>query len=184
MDLKLLIPGSLSDFYNIHPLFVHAPLALLPSALLLFGAALWRKRPAWITAAKACVYLGALGAVLAVLTGWFAEDSIPHNATIHGMMETHKAAAITVMILALALAGVSFKLPLESKSQRQFFLGMLLITNLLLVAVGDLGARMVYLEGAGVKPAAAVIAEPGEATPHRHDGVGSEEEHHAAPHNH
>lgn len=173
MDLSLLIPESFDQFYNIHPMFVHAPLAFIPGTLLLFGASLWLRRDWVVTGARVCLVFGALGAALAVTTGWLAEDSIPHNETIHSMMQTHKYAAITVLVVSVALVVWSVRLKWEHTAARGVFFGMLVLLNLLLVSVGDLGARMVYLEGAGVRPAAQVISGVPDEKPSA--GVGHDE---------
>ena len=160
--MSYLIPSAAREVYNLHPMFVHFPVALLPSALLLFGLAVWKKKESLIIAGRACLYLGAFGALLATLTGWRAEGGIPHNGTIHAMMQTHKYAALLVLTLVSGLSAWSFKLEWSRRGQVSAFVGILFLLNLVWVSVGDLGVRMVYLEGAGVKPAAEVITTDGD----------------------
>ena len=157
MHIQLLIPDSLSQFYNFHPMFVHAPLGLLPVALLLFGmsALNWRYRP--VSSARVCLVLGTIGLVAALVTGLKAEDTIPHNSNIHMMMEMHKFAAILVAVLAVVSCVWSFRVNWEKIGARSIFLAVIAFLNLMLLAVGDLGARMVYIHGAGVKPASSVV---------------------------
>ena len=164
--MNYLIPTAAREVYNLHPLFVHFPVALLPTSLLLLGLALWRRQPSLIVAGRACLYLGVLGAIAAVVTGWQAGEGIPHNDTIHNMMKIHKYAAIGVLFVALGLSAWSFKVDWEGRKQAWSFVGVLLVVNVVLVSVGDLGARMVYVEGAGVKAAAGAVS--GEESSHDH----------------
>ena len=159
MDPSLLIPDPFNSAMNLHPMFVHFPLALLPAALLFLLMAWWRGSERWLFAAKASLIAGAIGALVAVVTGWNAGESIPHNEAIHRMIETHEAAAITVFIVATLLAIWSRWLILASRRSLGWFVGALALANGLLVSVGDLGARMVYQQGAGVIPAVGVIHE-------------------------
>ena len=170
MNPKLLFPDSFGQLYNVHPLFVHAPLAFLPGALLLFGAALWLRRDWLVVGARVCLALGTMGAFLAFTTGWLAEGSIPHNETIHSMMQTHKYTAVAVLIGAIALAVWSVWLKWERTVAKGIFFGLLVLLNLVLISVGDLGARMVYLEGVGVRPAAEVITGAPDPKPIAEEG--------------
>ena len=55
---------------NIHPAFVHLPLALLPVALAFDVLSVAQRRQQWLDRAAASLYcLGAVGAVAAYLTG-------------------------------------------------------------------------------------------------------------------
>lgn len=159
MDPSLLIPDPFNSAMNLHPMFVHFPVALLPAALLFLLLAWWRGSERWLFAAKASLIAGAIGALAAVVTGWNASESIPHNQVIHRMMETHKYAAITVFIVATILAVWSRWLTLANRRSLGWFVGALALANGLLVSVGDLGARMVFQQGAGVIPAVGIIQE-------------------------
>lgn len=65
MDWKLLNFDSLEELYNLHPMWVHFPVALLPCALLLFMAARLRNRIELRDSAKICLYLGTAGSLAA-----------------------------------------------------------------------------------------------------------------------
>lgn len=181
MDFSLLGFGAVREFFNIHPMFVHFPVALLPAAFLLYGLGIALAKPQFNFAGRACLYLGAAGGLAALATGFLAEGSIPHNETIHNMMQTHKALAWVAFILAGALAAWSFFHTEHRPKAAWAFLALLGLANLVLMQGADIGARMVYLEGAAVKPAVkAITQEPaapasaGEAPPpaghegHRH----------------
>lgn len=157
MDWTLLGFAAVKDLFNIHPMFVHFPVAFLPGALLLFGLGIVFKKPELNAAGRVCLYLAVAGALTAVTTGIIAEDSFPHNATIHHIMGTHE----TLAWIALGLSGVlgtwSFFHSEHRPKGAWAFLLLLGLANLTIMQVADLGARMVYLEGAAVKPAVSVI---------------------------
>lgn len=152
---------------NLHPMLVHFPLALLPVALLFLLLAWWRGGERWLFAAKTCLIAGAIGSLVAAVTGWNAGESIPHNEEIHLMMETHKYAAIIALIAATMLAVWSRWITLGNRRILGWFVGALALANGLLVSVGDLGARMVYQKGAGVIPAIGIVHED---SPEKKDG--------------
>jgi len=64
-------PG-LRAMENLHPVFVHAPVTLLPLALVFQALAVWRGREEWQKLALWLLWLGALGALAAVGTGLLA----------------------------------------------------------------------------------------------------------------
>jgi hypothetical protein len=69
-----------------------------------------------------------------------------------------------VFIVATILAVWSRWLTLENRSNLAWFAGALVLANGLLVSVGDLGARMVYQQGAGVIPAVGIVQEDSQET--------------------
>lgn len=179
MDWTLLGFTAAKDLFNIHPMFVHFPVAFLPGALLLFGLGIVFKKPELNAAGRACLYMAAAGALAAVTTGLLAEGSFPHNDTIHRMMGTHE----TLAWIALGLSGIlsvwSFFHAGDRPKGAWAFLLLLGLANLVIMQGADLGARMVYLEGAAVKPAVPVITEkdkaaiessPAPAAPAGHEG--------------
>ena len=172
MDPTLLGFPGVRQVFNIHPVFVHFPIALFPSALLLYTVGIILSRRSWCVAGRACLSLGAIGAALAIATGLRAQGTIPHNDQIHHLMETHETIGILVGAVALVLVGWSF----AHRDQRPvgalgFLLG-LLGASYLVLQNGDLGGRLVFVEGAGVKAAVPLVAgEPppgGHHAPHHH----------------
>ena len=175
MDFSLLGFQGLHQVFNVHPVFVHFPIALFPSALLLYGLGIILNWRAACVAGRACLYLAMVGTVAAVMTGLMAQDSFPHNERIHHMMQTHKTLGLVIGPLALLLTGWSFWHKAQQPNVRYgFLLGLLLLTGLV-VQNADLGARMVFVEGAAVKPAAPLMIEghdhehtPAEHSEHYH----------------
>ena len=157
MDLSLLGLSAIKELYNVHPMFVHFPAALLPASFLLYGLGIVFRKTELLVAGRNCLYLAAAGALAAVATGLLAEDSFPHNEKIHHMMQTHETLAWGVLGLSLCLGAWSFFQEGHRPKRAWAFLALLGGTNLVMMLGADLGARMVYVEGAAVKPAVAAI---------------------------
>jgi cytochrome c2/uncharacterized membrane protein len=98
-----ILPG-LAASPDVHPLFVHFPIALLPVALLFWGAAIWRfsrLEPA----ARILVILGTAGAVIAAVTGLRAEQLMPHGPK--SLVATHRLFMIPTALLAVVVTSAS-----------------------------------------------------------------------------
>lgn len=166
MDLSLLGFSAVKELFNIHPMFVHFPVAFLPGAFLLFGLGIILKKPQLNTAGRACLYMGTAGALAAVITGLLAEGSFPHNDTIHHMMQTHETLAWIALAVTGVLSAWSFFHAEHRPKGAWAFLVLLGLANLVIMQGADIGARMVYLEGAAVKPAVnAIMQEPAAQVP-------------------
>lgn len=153
---------------NVHPAFVHFPIALLPSSLLFYALGLvWGVR-SLLVAGRACLYLAASGALLAVVTGWAAQD-VPHNETIHRILLAHRTLGLSILALSLGLAAWSFAVIDQRPRGAWAFLAVLGLANLLVMQNADLGARMVFLHGAAVRPAQELIAPEAAHGPSGHE---------------
>ncbi|MBI2174491.1 MAG: DUF2231 domain-containing protein [Candidatus Omnitrophica bacterium] len=179
IDPTLLGFSGLKEAYNVHPAFVHFPIALFPSALLLYGLGIVLKRPSWIIAGRACLYLGAASTIITIVTGWQAQATFPHNERIHHMMMTHLYIGLAIGALAAILVFWSFWHHTQQPKGTYLFLVVLAFTSYAVLQNGDLGSRMVYVEGAAVKPATSVIT--GQTDQHEH-GHGESDE--SVPHHH
>lgn len=175
IDPSLLGLQGLHQVFNVHPVFVHFPIALFPSALLLYGLGIMLNWRAARVAGRACLYLATAGTIVAVVTGLLAQDTFPHNERIHHMMQTHKTLGLVIGPLALLLTGWSVWHKAQQPNVRYgFLLGLLLLTGLV-VQNADLGARMVFVEGAAVKAAAPLMRE---GRSHEHSPTEQSEHHH------
>ncbi len=171
MDLSMYGFQGLHETFNLHPTFVHFPLALLPITLLFYAVGIVWRKPAFLTAGRVCAYLSTLSVVTVVITGLIAQNSIPHNDRIHHMMDTHRITGLIVLGLVVALSVWSFWVRDQQPRWPWAFLLVTAIACYFALQNGDIGSRMVYVEGAAVKPAVSVITREGE---HHHHG---EEEH-------
>lgn len=180
--MSLLGFSAITELFNIHPMFVHFPVAFLPGAFLLYGLGIILKKPQLNAAGRACLYMAAAGALAAVATGLMAEESFPHNAVIHNMMGTHETLAWIVLAISGVLSAWSFFQTEHRPKGAWAFLALLGLANLAVMQGADIGARMVYLEGAAVKPAVTLITD----SEHAHGGAqvapgpqtGQQEHHH------
>ena len=152
IDPALLGFSGFKEMYNVHPAFVHFPIALIPSALVLYGLGIVRRWRTASAAGRACLYLAAASLLIAVVTGLIAQDSFPHNERIHHMMETHEHLGYLIGALTALLVAWSFVHTAQRPKGAAAFLAVLAGVTYLVLQTGDLGSRMVYVEGAAVRP--------------------------------
>jgi len=153
---------------NVHPLFVHFPIALLLATLVLDVVVLAGRRKAADGSEKrllceacsgAVLLLAALGGLAAVATGFLAEDAVEAMSTdaeLHTLLERHETAALVTFGIALALAvwRLVGRLRLPGGPVRWVYLGLLLAACVLVGVTGHLGGSMVYGHGVGVQTSA------------------------------
>lgn len=136
--------------HNIHPIFVHFPIALLLVALIIDMAAVVFKRPAWHGAAFWNLVLATAAAALAVWTGLRAEGSAAHPEQAHEIIELHEKLGIATLVLAAFIT-------LCRLTWRKHFTGIKKALVLALMALSSatvcfgayLGGRLVYEFGVG-----------------------------------
>lgn len=175
MDWSLLGFSGMMEMHNIHPAFVHFPVALMPASFLAFLLGVWLGRRPMVFAGRFCLYLGAAGALAAVLTGLHAESTLPHTDDIHRVLIAHKSIGFVILAAAAALCLWSRTSPEERPRTAWAFLAASAALSLLVLQNADLGGRMVFLQGAGVRPLLEKMA------PHQHGGEPSRPE---PPHEH
>jgi len=157
--IETLFPGW-AGLSNIHPLFVHFPIALWVSALLLEGLAVARNErlhpiATWF------LHLGTIAALVTLPTGFAAEqvavlaDPRGHHTPIHQPIHIHRAWMLVTTGIGLGVSAYFFWVDRKLKWPFHRW-GLLAATAVLtvLVAMGaDRGARLVYEFGVGVRPA-------------------------------
>ena len=141
---------------NIHPLFVHFPIALLLAAWLLTVLGMALRRETLHRAATWNLALGALGAVAAVITGLRGSETVtPHNFEIHELMELHERLGISVAVgsgLLIAWRAIRRRAWPAHRVEQLGQLTLLTLIVALLSFGAYLGGRMVYEYGVGIKP--------------------------------
>ena len=165
MPIEHLGLEGLSTMPNLHPIWVHFPIALLPVSLMLAVVAAWKdslhEAVRWLLGASLA------GAALAVWTGMRAESGMPHNEAIHSLMESHELIGWIVLGGTLLLFGWSLWRDSDGRPRVYYgFLTALLLLNLALVQQADLGGRMVYGHGAGVAPMMEMMPDEGHSHSH------------------
>jgi len=166
--VNTLFPG-ISAMANLHPLFVHFPIALLSIFFLIdlsgsvFSQTKWRHTASWF------LYLGTIFAGLTVLVGFHAADTVAHGEDVHEIMETHEHLGVTIF----CLTGILSVWRLIARSLLQgvanilylFFAGVL---SILLIFTADLGGLMVYKYGVAVAATSELHGESYNAHHHEH----------------
>jgi uncharacterized membrane protein len=164
---------------------LHAALNDLPAALLLVAVifdvvAAMTKRAALRSAGYWTMIAGAVGGVLAVLSGLEAEDHIAHGEAVHEAMETHETLAlITLGIFAVLAIWRLFRENRMGNGERTLAL-LISIGGLgVLLATAAQGGKLVFDHAAGI-PTAVLQNEMHErAEGHHHHGGEAEEAEHA-----
>lgn len=136
-----------------HPLIVHFPLALLPLSAAVDLAALLKKRQEWHNFACLLLVLGAVGALVAVLSG-NASAADYRNTAAQSPIQAHEDRATLALLLFVGLC--LCRLPLHLRGGWQgwgfkLWLAGAAVGCILLWQAGMLGGELVYRYGVGVK---------------------------------
>jgi len=147
--LHALLPGFRAAL-NVHPLFVHFPIALWLAALFFEILAVWRASDDWHRTAARLLYLGTLAGAITVLTGFASEDSVP-SGPAHAALEIHKWTMLATFSFAVGLCMFAFfaRENFTARFRKLLLLGLLLLAVLLTLGT-DRGAQLVYQFGAAV----------------------------------
>lgn len=146
-----ILPG-IAGMDNIHPLFVHFPIAFFTAFFLLDVIGTLAKKAQWRYVASWLLYLGTVAAAFTVVAGLFAADSVEHGENVHDIMERHEHIGITVLSLSLFLSAWRLKhWGLHSGGANTLFLCLAGFLCVLLSLGADLGGLMVYQYGVSVK---------------------------------
>lgn len=137
---------------NIHPLFVHFPIALLLLSVALFFAGKFVCKKEFIVSAKWNLVFGAFSGLVTIVTGFIAANTLPHNEEIHQAMISHRNIMILAVFLSLNLCGYIFyrKDLLVAVKNTYFLVGLVLMAALIMIGA-DYGGKMVFKYGAGTE---------------------------------
>lgn len=147
---------------NVHPLFVHFPLALLPVGIVfdILGYAL--KKPSLSNVGWWCFAVGVVAAIVAVLTGLQAEETVSLSQEAHEVLESHEHFQIySTIVLTGLLIWRRIKRGLLPNPAVLY----LIITAVAVVAIlfgSHYGGSLVYQYGVGtsVQPTSSQGANP------------------------
>jgi len=142
---------------NVHPLWVHFPIAITILALIFEGLGRLGRQQSATGVATALIYSAAISAVVTLITGFMAADSLGHDSPGHDLVHQHREIMIvyTVVIVALALANLFI-----SRRASEYFakIWMKTLRPLILVAAvavlslgADRGGELVFRYGLGVR---------------------------------
>jgi len=175
-----LFPG-VAAMSNLHPLFVHFPIALLSAFVLLEIAGTFLMIDRLKAAATWMLYLGTLGAAAAVVAGFIAAASVEHSGEVHEILELHEHLGLTVLGLSVFLSAWRTLVLARFSYKAQVIHILVGIVMVVVMAFGaDFGGLMVYKYGVGTEHYRAGADEAG--APHVHtDKPGSAPHKHKAP---
>jgi uncharacterized membrane protein len=147
--LERLLPG-LAHAQNIHPLFVHFPIALLLTAALFYLIAWIGGHEPIKWTAFWILMLGTIGAGAAVATGLYAGPGVMIAESVRDhLLRNHMRIMIVMSVLTgiLAIWAIAAR-PMPLRGRIIFMLGLLAVVALISVGA-DLGSEMVYGYNAG-----------------------------------
>ena len=168
---------ALEQLQNVHPLFVHFPVALILVTLLFEGLWWITKRSEFRSFATYLLYLSALSAVAAVFTGYIASDSLSHDSPGHEIVHEHRNVMLWMSgaLLITALSVIRLRSLREGKARCLLIVALFAISGLLVYGA-DKGGRLVFEFGMGVK-ATSAKAEHGNETEGYEDDNAKEHQH-------
>lgn len=162
---------------NIHPVVVHFPIALFLTGFVLDVLGHLLKRETLQRVGAIVLVLGAVGALAAMLTGQFAEESVEERLSAAGerVLDTHEELGKLTAYLLLGVAAVRLLLATGWLARWRWAVGAALAIYLIagVVGVGTLtvtgyyGGELVYRYGAGVQASQPIVELP--TPPHDDD---------------
>ncbi|MFC7694645.1 DUF2231 domain-containing protein [Paeniroseomonas aquatica] len=154
-------PQGISNVFGIeivpnwHPLVVHFAIALLLAATALFvvGTVVGLRSPRGTTltvVARWNLGMGTLAALVALLTGWQAYNTVAHDDLGHANMVRHMYWAVGTATVFLAAAAGAWLDRCRTAGAGTVLLALLLLGAGALTVTGWLGGENVYRHGLGV----------------------------------
>ncbi|PHS23955.1 MAG: hypothetical protein COA83_09065 [Methylophaga sp.] len=126
---------------NYHPLVVHFTIALLSISVLFYLLRPllpinhpWKEQ--WLNMANWSLWTGSVFTILTVIAGWFAYNSVAHDAASHATMTLHRNWAVPTALLFLVLAVSSINLAKKRIMPGLKFLSVSVIAAVLLMVTG------------------------------------------------
>lgn len=147
--MQAIFPG-LKAMLNHHPVFVHFPIVLWLAALLFILLAVWRSSDEMHRAGTYLLYLGTLSGIITLMTGFYAEESVPPGPA-SDVVEIHQALMVTSLSIAGGLCLFAFfaRKRFTPGLRKLLLLGLIILAGV--VSVGaDRGGQLVFQYGAGV----------------------------------
>jgi len=142
---------------NFHPQTVHFPIALLIVAGGLYLYAFYKNESFSLQAAILLHTLGVLGMVVAIISGKIAQSTITTTDSLRPILRNHELFAygniwVFGILWIWQYTRIKSLKRSETRSEKLFF-SLLFMLAIGFMAYGShLGGKMVYEQGAGVKP--------------------------------
>ncbi|MFN4315323.1 MAG: DUF2231 domain-containing protein [Chitinophagaceae bacterium] len=155
---------------ELHPAIVHFPIALIAIAALFAVLSLFFKKEFFKVAAFWNLLLGVAFAIAAVLTGFIEEQTLVHNDEIHQTLVKHKFTGFGILIFSFILLTWGWvRKNRFRKGEYAAWAFLLVLGTAAVFYQGYLGGKMVFEQGAGVKPMEQYMEHESDSTkPHSH----------------
>jgi len=139
---------------NWHPIFVHFTVALWSLAIgfhvLITLIPEGSIKQQFSIMARWNLWLGTGFGIVTAIAGWFAYNSVVHDAPSHEAMTNHRNWALFTLGLFIVLTAWSLWGERTRRLSSKFFLAGLLLGGVLLTSTAWRGAEVVYRYGLGV----------------------------------
>jgi len=159
---------------NIHPYFVHFPIAILSAGLLWDILGIFLNKESFRNAGWWAQVFGVIAIIITVITGLIAANTVAHTDAAHEIMETHETIGLIVAgVFILLLIWRSFlktSIPLK-KLYQTIYLAIGIFTVITMLYGAHLGGKLVYEFGVG----GSAVQQP--AHSHQHMEANEEHEH-------
>ena len=149
------MPG-LDAALNIHPLFVHFPIALTLAAIPLIFYSFFTGQEGPMNTAAMMIYLAAISAVVTAATGLMASNALGHDTPGHDLVHTHRDIMYWYTGLITILALVNYFIRRDGAPDWVSHWGtkavrmvLLFSATALLIFGADRGALLVFGHGVG-----------------------------------
>jgi uncharacterized membrane protein len=159
---------------ELHPAIVHFPVSLITIAALFGAMSLFTKKELFKEIAFWNLLFGVIGAIAGVLTGLIEEQNLAHNDEIHQVLVKHKFTGFGILILSFVLLTWIWVRKKRVGTGEYFAWVLFLVIGTAAVFYqGFLGGKMVFEQGAGVKPMEQYVEQGSDSTkPHSHSNSG------------
>jgi len=158
---------------NWHPFVVHFVIAPVVMSSLFYILSLFpfpaNFRSELLIVAKWSLYVAAISSFIAAITGWYAFNTVLHDAAGHAAMLLHRKAAIVSVVLMFV--SLSVLLVIGNKTANVWFIVIVLVSTMSVLVTSYLGAENVYRHGIGVQRIPEIVNRVGleDHSSHDHD---------------
>ena len=160
---------------NWHPIFVHFAIALLSMSSLFFVLLKIMSQQPIKEQLRILAYwnlwLGTGFAVVTAIAGWFAYNSVAHDAPSHEAMTEHRNWALITVSVFIIISILSIKQYKSIKDTSIIFTSIMVMAFVLLASTGWRGSEVVYRYGLGVM---SMPQSEGDGHAHEHPADGNQ----------
>lgn len=162
------------DWPRLHAALNDLPVALLLAAVLFDLLAFVTRRQSFRQVGFWTMLVGAIGGVVAVVSGLQAEEHIAHGEAVHRVMGTHEQLAlISLGVFAVLTLWRIVRERRMGAGERALSLVLSVLGVGVLIATGVYGGKLVFEHAAGI-PSEVLQGELQERAENHHHGAGEE----------